>query len=88
MYRTVSFEHQGTLSISIFKNSPRHPSVLLSIYYTVIKHSKLNYLKVIVRDERKHMRKEEEKKTHVQLKETFTVTLRKWMVLIFIVSSC
>ena len=62
--------------------------MLLSIYYTVIKHSKLNYLKVIVRDERKHMRKEEEKKTHVQLKETFTVTLRKWMVLIFIVSSC
>ena len=81
MYRTVSFEHQGTPSISIFKNSPGDPSVVLSIYYTVVKHSKLNYLKVIVREL-------EEKKTHVQLEETFTVTLRKWMVLLFIVSSC
>ena len=36
--------------------------MLLSINYMVIKNSKLNYLKVIVRDERKHMRKEEEKK--------------------------
>ena len=81
MYTTVSFEHQGIPSISIFKNSPGDPSVLLSIYYTVIKHSKLNYLKVIVREQ-------EGKKTYVQLEEAFTDTLRKWMVLIFTVSSC
>ena len=72
---------KGFPSISIFKNSPGDPSVLLSIYYTVIKHSKLNYLKVTVREQ-------EGKKTHVQLEEAFTDTLRKWMILIFIVSSC